>query len=135
LQSINEQNFRYTGARLCLLLDSLDVSPSSTFRSLLVMKMEFQNTEQVPFMQNDQRRVRGTTLFLAELFVQLKRPEVSWRSFGMWLESNGRFSQDSRSTVDVARFVLNSILLLLTKPGPENIKCVCQTLKVTGAFL
>lgn len=41
------------------------------------MKMEFQNTEQVPFMQNDQRRVRGTTLFLAELFVQLKRPEVS----------------------------------------------------------
>jgi hypothetical protein len=40
------------------------------------------------------------------------------------------FPQDSRSTVDVARFVLNSILLLLTKPGPENIKCVCQTLKV-----
>ena len=76
-QSINEQNFRYTGARLCHLLDSLDLSPQSTFRGLLVMKMEFQNTEQVPFMQNDQRRVRGTTLFLAELFVQLKRPEVS----------------------------------------------------------
>jgi len=113
-QSINEQNFRYTGARLCLLLDSLDLSPSSTFRSLLVMKMEFQNTEQVPFMQNDQRRVRGTTLFLAELFVQLKRPE------------------DTRSTVDVARFVLNSILLLLTKPGPENIRCVCLTLKLSG---
>jgi polyadenylate-binding protein-interacting protein 1 len=56
----------------------LDLSPSSTFRGLLVMKMEFQDTEQVPFMQNDQRRVRGTTLFLAELFVQLKRPEVSF---------------------------------------------------------
>lgn len=41
------------------------------------MKMDFQNTEQVPFMQNDQRRVRGSTLFLAELFVQLTRPEVS----------------------------------------------------------
>lgn len=27
--------------------------------------------------------------------------------------------------------MLNSILLLLTKPGPENIKCVCQTLKVS----
>lgn len=30
----------------------------------------------------------------------------------------------------MARFVLNSILLLLTKPGPENIRSVCQTLKV-----
>lgn len=29
--------------------------------------------------------------------------------------------------------MLNSILLLLTKPGPENIKCVCQTLKVSRA--
>lgn len=38
--------------------------------------------------------------------------------------------QDSRNVVDVARFVLDSIMLLLTKPGPENIKCVCQTLKV-----
>jgi polyadenylate-binding protein-interacting protein 1 len=60
-----------------MLLDQLDPTPSSTFRGLLVMKMEFQNTEQVPFMQNDQRRVRGTTLFLAELFVQLKRPDVN----------------------------------------------------------
>lgn len=39
------------------------------------MKMEFQNTEQVPFMQNDQRRVRGTTLFLAELFVHFSKFE------------------------------------------------------------
>lgn len=93
-QSINEQNFRYTGARLCLLLDSLDLSPSSTFRNLLVMKMEFQNTEQVPFMQNDQRRVRGTTLFLAELFVQLKRPEVSF-----FIESDGRADVNSLSLI------------------------------------
>lgn len=42
------------------------------------MKMDFQNTEQIPFMQNEQRRVRGSTLFLAELFVQLKRPEVNF---------------------------------------------------------
>ncbi|KAG5676043.1 hypothetical protein PVAND_005898 [Polypedilum vanderplanki] len=112
--SINEQNFRYTGARLCLLLDSLDLSSTSTFRNLLVMKMDFQNTEQIPYMQNDQRRVRGSTLFLAELFVQLSRPE------------------DTRSAVDVSHYVLNSIMLLLTKPGPENIKCVCQTLKLSG---
>ncbi|CAO1306542.1 unnamed protein product [Diamesa serratosioi] len=112
--SINEQNFRYTGARLCLLMDNLDTSPESTFRTLLLMKMDYQHTEQVPFMQNDQRRVRGTTLFLAELFVQLKRED------------------DIKSNMDVSRYVLNSILLLLTKPGPENVKCVCQTLKLSG---
>ncbi|CAO1345248.1 unnamed protein product [Diamesa hyperborea] len=112
--SINEQNFRYTGARLCLLMDNLDISPESTFRTLLLMKMDYQHTEQVPFMQNDQRRVRGTTLFLAELFVQLKRED------------------DIKSNMDVSRYVLNSILLLLTKPGPENVKCVCQTLKLSG---
>lgn len=58
-------------------MDNLDISPESTFRTLLLMKMDYQHTEQVPFMQNDQRRVRGTTLFLAELFVQLKREDVS----------------------------------------------------------
>ena len=42
------------------------------------MKMDFQNTEQVQFMNNEQRRVRGSTLFLAELFVQLTRPEVCY---------------------------------------------------------
>lgn len=113
-QSVNEQNFRYTGARLCLLLDNLDLSPSSTFRNLLVMKMDFQNTEQVQYMNNEQRRVRGSTLFLAELFVQLTRPE------------------DTRRAVDVSHYVLDSIMLLLTKAGPENIKCVCQTLKLAG---
>lgn len=64
-------------------------------------------------MQNDQRRVRGTTLFLAELFVHFSKFE-------------------DRVKIDVARFVLDSIMLLLTKPGPENIKCVCQTLKLAG---
>jgi polyadenylate-binding protein-interacting protein 1 len=112
--SIEEQNFRYTGARLCLILDNLDPSPESTFRSLLSMKMEYQQSELVKYMQNEQRRVRGTTLFLAELFVQLKKPD------------------DPRNMADISRYVLNSILLLLSKHGPENIKCVCQTLKLSG---
>ncbi|XP_070505505.1 polyadenylate-binding protein-interacting protein 1-like isoform X2 [Chironomus tepperi] len=113
-QSINEQNFRYTGARLCLLLDNLDLSQNSTFRGLLVMKMDFQNQEHIQFMNNEQRKVRGGTLFLAELFVQLTRPE------------------DTRRAVDVSHYVLDSIMLLLTRAGPENVKCVCQTLKLAG---
>lgn len=65
-------------------MDNLDISPESTFRTLLLMKMDYQHTEQVPFMQNDQRRVRGTTLFLAELFVQLKREDVSLMGHSNW---------------------------------------------------
>lgn len=65
-------------------MDNLDISPESTFRTLLLMKMDYQHTEQVPFMQNDQRRVRGTTLFLAELFVQLKREDVSLFVHSNW---------------------------------------------------
>lgn len=45
------------------------------------MKMDYQQSELVKFMQNEQRRVRGTTLFLAELFVQFKQREQVSRDF------------------------------------------------------
>lgn len=66
------------------------------------------------------------------------------RSLRMWVDFNFCSCADKihernktifcylqRVKIDVARFVLDSIMLLLTKPGPENIKCVCQTLKVS----
>lgn len=77
LQSIKEQNFRYMGARLCQLLDSLDDSPSSVLRQLLSMKMEHQQSELLIYLQQEQIKVRGTTLFLAELYMQLRKPHVS----------------------------------------------------------
>lgn len=33
--------------------------------------------------------------------------------------------------IEIAEFIVYSIMLLLQKTGPENLKCVCQTLKVT----
>ncbi|XP_063696545.1 polyadenylate-binding protein-interacting protein 1 isoform X2 [Culicoides brevitarsis] len=113
-QSIKSQNFRYIGARICNLLDDLEPSSTSLFRNLLKMKMDFEKQELVPLMQNEQNTVRGTTLFLAELYMQLRRP-----------------NEPSRN-IEIADFIVYSILLLLQKTGPENLKCVCQTLKLCG---
>lgn len=71
--SVDEQNFRYIGARLCRLLDSIDVRPESLFRSLLSLKMEdHQKLLQQFIYGNEKRKVRGTALFLAELYMQMQ---------------------------------------------------------------
>ncbi|KAG4069072.1 hypothetical protein HA402_008383 [Bradysia odoriphaga] len=111
-QSINEQNFRYMGARICRLLDALDASPDSVFRHLLRLKMNYNQEENMAFITNDAHKVRGTTLFLAELYIQLQN--------------------DGHRIGDVAKSIYKAISLLLQKTTPENIKCVCQTLKLCG---
>lgn len=113
-QSIKEQNFRYMGARLCKLLDSLDENPKSVLRQLLTMKMTHQHSELQTFMTNEQIKVRGTTLFLAELYMQLRKPND--------LQRNG----------EIAMRIIAAAKVLLSKEGPENIKCVCQCLKLCG---
>lgn len=79
--SIKVQNFRYMGAKVCQLLDDLDSTEQSLFRSLLRMKMDFERQELISFMASEQYTVRGTTLFLAELYMQLRRPNVSLPSY------------------------------------------------------
>ncbi|XP_065093499.1 uncharacterized protein Paip1 isoform X2 [Ochlerotatus camptorhynchus] len=113
-QSIKEQNFRYMGARLCKLLDSLDENPKSVLRQLLTMKMTHQHSELQGYMTNEQIKVRGTTLFLAELYMQLRKPND--------LQRNG----------EIAMRIIAATKVLLSKEGPENIKCVCQCLKLCG---
>lgn len=60
------------GAKICRLLDAIDPAPSSTFRQLLSLKMKFHQTEILGFLANETHKVRGTTLFLAELYIQLQ---------------------------------------------------------------
>lgn len=60
------------GAKICRLLDSIDPSPSSVFRNLLCYKMDYQQKELFQFMANESHKVRGTALFLAELYIQLQ---------------------------------------------------------------
>ncbi|XP_035792881.1 protein no-on-transient A-like isoform X2 [Anopheles albimanus] len=113
-QSIKESNFRYMGARLCKLLDSLDENPDSVLREMFQLKMEDQQNE-LKQMNHEQLKVRGTTLFLAELYMQFRNPHVQ-----------------SSLTKDMAGRIFAAIDILLQKPGPENAKCVCQCLKLCG---
>ncbi|XP_050090523.1 uncharacterized protein LOC126574386 isoform X3 [Anopheles aquasalis] len=113
-QSIKESNFRYMGARLCKLLDSLDENPDSVLREMFQLKMEDQQNE-LKSMNHEQLKVRGTTLFLAELYMQFRNPHVQ-----------------SNLTKDMAGRIFAAIEILLQKPGPENAKCVCQCLKLCG---
>lgn len=76
-QSIKSPNFRYIGARICNLFDDLDPSSNSLFRNLLRMKMDYERQELVKYMQSEMSTVRGTTLFLAELYMALRRPSVT----------------------------------------------------------
>lgn len=113
-QSIKEQNFRYMGARLCKLLDSLDEDSAGVLRQLLSMKMNHQQSELLGYMGNEQIKVRGTTLFLAELYMQLRKPN------------------DLNRNAEIAIRIIEAAKVLLGKEGPENIKCVCQCLKLCG---
>lgn len=64
-------------------------------------------------MQGEQIKVRGTTLFLAELYMQLR-------------------SSDNDRNKAIALRITGAAQILLSKEGPENIKCVCQCLKLCG---
>lgn len=60
------------GAKICRLLDAIVASPTSAFRQLLCCKMSYNQEENIQFMTNESQKVRGTTLFLAELYMQLQ---------------------------------------------------------------
>ncbi|KAL5280960.1 PAIP1 family protein [Megaselia abdita] len=111
-RSIEEQNFRYMGAKLYGLFDLLDSSPKSLFRNLLALKLDYHQTEMLDFLQNDQIKVRGTAFFLAELYMQLRN--------------------DGTRLKIVAESIVLTINQLLNKPTPENIKCICMSLKLAG---
>lgn len=112
-QSIKESNFRYMGARLLHLLDDLNKDPMSPMRQLLQNKIMLQANELPEFMKQEQVKVRGATLFLAEMYMQLQNPQQV-------------------AEINMADFIIRAIKLLLQKEGPENVKCVCLCLKLSG---
>uniref|UniRef100_A0A182MXL8 MIF4G domain-containing protein n=1 Tax=Anopheles dirus TaxID=7168 RepID=A0A182MXL8_9DIPT len=113
-QSIQESNFRYMGARLCQLLDSLDQGLDSLVRHLLHLKLDDLERVALPeYMKQEHLKVRGATLFLAELYMQLRN---SAQTFGKVISEH----------------IISAINMLLQKESPENIKCVCQCLKLCG---
>lgn len=64
------------GAKLYRLLDLINPQPSSVFRRLLNCKLTYHQEEVLNYMTHEQAKVRATTLFLAELYMQLKSVSV-----------------------------------------------------------
>ncbi|CAD7089052.1 unnamed protein product [Hermetia illucens] len=112
VQSIEEQNFRYMGAKLYRLLDLINPQPSSVFRRLLNCKLTYHQEEVLNYMTHEQAKVRATTLFLAELYMQLK--------------------SETFRIKEIAHNIIYTINQLLRTSSPENIKCICLTLKLCG---
>ncbi|GFO18887.1 polyadenylate-binding protein-interacting protein 1-like [Plakobranchus ocellatus] len=125
-QSIQDPNFRYTGARICQYL-STNLKNTHQFTDFHKMFMErcrkeFDNCNNLlTDSEFTQERLRGLTMFMAELFlnVQVRSPDDTWQRI--------HFLPDK---------MMDLVLCLLSKPDDLNIKCVCQLLKLSsGAIL
>ncbi|XP_069674729.1 polyadenylate-binding protein-interacting protein 1 isoform X2 [Periplaneta americana] len=115
-QSITEPNFRYNGARLCNFLNNeFPPGDKSTFRSCLLSRCQEEHIRVPTYIHSDPRRLHGYVLFVAELFMQLELA----KGYG------------DRITI-LGTALLEALSSLLTEPSSENIKCVCQVLKLTG---
>lgn len=114
-KSIEQPNFRYMGAKLYNLLHMLNLKPDSLFHTLLKCKLEYHQAEVAKYMKSleQQQKVRETALFLAELYMQL------------------RGDDDSRIQL-IAINIVYSLRQLLASENAENVRCICQTLKLAG---
>lgn len=118
---INEPNFRYTGARLC---DHLSqhltvIVEEATLRQILMQKCNREFKQRSKILEEKPDRLRGFTLFLAELFQQLEI-QVG----------------DMRQRVQVLGDALPQIIATLASdPDKENVKCIVQTLKCCGSVM
>lgn len=122
-QGVVEPNFRYTGAKLCNhLANNLNVQfGGRNFRSYLMERCqeEFQQCEDMLSDEVLINRLRGYTMFMAELYSHF---EVT----------DGVKSQKVAIIENALLKLLDILLLECTK---DNLKTVCQVLKLTGAAL
>ncbi|XP_076300756.1 polyadenylate-binding protein-interacting protein 1 [Lasioglossum baleicum] len=122
--SINEGNFRYSGARLCASLDAKIMSTMPTeqklFRETLytLCKAETESQssswkEKDDHTEEEQKKCHGLILFLAELVIQMELETA----FGL------------------GDLLIQLIVNILKKPAPNSVKNICQALKLAGHTL
>jgi len=118
---VNESNFRYTGARLCdyLSLHLTMIIEGATVRQILMQKCNREFKLRETMVNENPERLRGFTLFLAELFQQL---EIQVGAVVQRVQVLGNAIPDL-------------ILTLASKPVRENVKCIVGTLKCCGSVL
>uniref|UniRef100_A0A1A9ZNR6 MIF4G domain-containing protein n=1 Tax=Glossina pallidipes TaxID=7398 RepID=A0A1A9ZNR6_GLOPL len=111
-ESVKNANFRYIGAKLNCLLYKLNPQKDSLFTTLLKYQLDFHQNEVKEYIKSNQEsKMRETTLFLAELYMQLRGEEFH--------------------TQFIAESILYSLKRLLTE-NFDNMRCVCLTLKLAG---
>ncbi|XP_070562865.1 polyadenylate-binding protein-interacting protein 1-like isoform X2 [Ptychodera flava] len=123
--SIEEVNFRYTGARMCDYLSRyMKVeTESGTFRQHLLKRLHQEFEKKNESIKNPKTipRFHGFTLFVGELF----------ENFKIKVDTTGKIER-----IRVLRNALQDlIILLLDHSNYENVKCAINVLKLTGAIL
>ncbi|XP_026328307.1 polyadenylate-binding protein-interacting protein 1 isoform X2 [Hyposmocoma kahamanoa] len=115
-QSIGEPNFRYNGARLCSMYDSVGSPEESTFRACLLERCSAEENKIISGVETAEENMRGFAMFLAEIYTQLEDNQ------------GGRIRSLGESLCKV-------LLHLLDTDNETNIKAVCQLLKLSGIAL
>ncbi|CAH2242017.1 polyadenylate-binding protein-interacting protein 1 [Pararge aegeria] len=115
-QSIGEANFRYNGARLCSIFDSVASPEESTFRACLLERCTDEEHKIISGVESSEENMRGFAMFLAEIYTQLENSQ------------GGRIRTLGESLCKV-------LLHLLDTNKETNIKSVCQLLKLSGIAL
>ncbi|KPI97972.1 PREDICTED: polyadenylate-binding protein-interacting protein 1 [Papilio xuthus] len=115
-QSIAESNFRYNGARLCSMYDSVSPPEESKFRSCLLERCAAEENKIISGVETSEENMRGFAMFLAEIYTQLEDSQ------------GGRLKSLGESLCKV-------LLHLLDTDKEINIKAVCQLLKLSGIAL
>ncbi|GBP98547.1 Polyadenylate-binding protein-interacting protein 1 [Eumeta japonica] len=115
-QSIAEPNFRYNGARLCSMYDSVADEQQSCFRACLLERCTTEEGRIVSGSETSEENMRGFAMFLAEIYTQLE-------------DSQGRRIRS------LGESLCKVLLHLLDTDSETNIKAVCQLLKLSGIAL
>ncbi|XP_045764964.1 polyadenylate-binding protein-interacting protein 1 isoform X2 [Maniola jurtina] len=115
-QCIGEANFRYNGARLCSIFDSVAPPEESTFRACLLERCSTEEHKIISGIESSEENMRGFAMFLAEIYTQLENSQ------------GGRIRSLGESLCKV-------LLHLLDTDKETNIKSVCQLLKLSGIAL
>ncbi|XP_023244991.1 polyadenylate-binding protein-interacting protein 1 isoform X2 [Copidosoma floridanum] len=122
-QSLNEGNFRYSGARLCTHLDTVALAgdkSTSTFRETLLNQCKQKTEEQAETWKqitkhtdDVEKKCHGLIFFLAELVTQMEPTPAS----------------------ELGKLLIRLINTVLLNPAPTSAKNICQALKLAGQTL
>ncbi|CAG5124859.1 unnamed protein product [Candidula unifasciata] len=124
-QSLQEPNFRYTGARICQYLNrNLKGNPYfSGFHKIFIKRCQKEyNLRDV--LKNgspaDQERLRGLSMFMAEIFLNVET------------ETNDGSLQRLSF---LPKILVDLVSTLLATPSDLDVKCSCQLLKLSGSLI